>query len=250
MSQPLLEVSHLGYSYQERVAVAGVSFEIHTGEIFGLLGPNGAGKTTTISCVSGHLQKYTGSMTVRGELYQPSKNAAHRRLIGLVPQEIAVYETMTAEENLVLFAKLSGVPSVQVAQTVDQMLEFAGLVDRRKDFVKNFSGGMKRRLNLVCGMVHSPPLVLMDEPTVGVDPQSRNHLFDSIIKLRDQRVAVLYTTHYMEEAERLCDRIAIMNNGSILAIGTASELKSLANSPDETLENAFLHLTGRSLRDD
>jgi ABC-2 type transport system ATP-binding protein len=189
-------------------------------------------------------------MTLAGNPYSPHQKGDHRRFMGLVPQEIAIYETLTAEENLVLFAKLCGVPGDKIQSTTDRLLAFAGLTERKNDLVKKFSGGMKRRLNLVCGIVHSPPLVLMDEPTVGVDPQSRNHLFDSIIKMREQNTAILYTTHYMEEAERLCDRIAIMNNGAIMAIGTARELKQLANAPDGTLENAFLQLTGRSLRDE
>lgn len=250
MSNFLLRISDLNYAYGDRVAVKGVSFELFPGEVFGLLGPNGAGKTTSISCVSGHLKNYSGQMTLNGNPYVPNLNADHRRLMGLVPQEIAIYETLTAAENLVFFAKLCGVPSNEIKTTVDRMLDFAGLTERKDDLVKKFSGGMKRRLNLVCGVVHSPPLVLMDEPTVGVDPQSRNHLFDSIVKMREQNTAILYTTHYMEEAERLCDRIAIMNDGAIIAVGTAQELKQLANSPNGTLENAFLHLTGRSLRDE
>lgn len=250
MASVLLKVANLRYAYGDRIAVKEVSFDLHPGEVFGLLGPNGAGKTTTISCVSGHLKNYTGNMTLNGNPYMPHRDAEHRRFMGLVPQEIAIYETLTAAENLILFAKLCGVPSKQIPRTVDRMLEFAGLMERRNDLVKKFSGGMKRRLNLVCGIVHSPTFVLMDEPTVGVDPQSRNHLFDSIMKMREQNTAILYTTHYMEEAERLCDRIAIMNEGTIMAVGTAQELKQIANAPDGTLENAFLQLTGRSLRDE
>ncbi|MFN7292171.1 MAG: ABC transporter ATP-binding protein [Pirellula sp.] len=250
MSNVLLRIDDLKYAYDDRVAVKGVSFDLYPGEVFGLLGPNGAGKTTTISCISGHLKQYTGQMTLTGNPYSPHQKGEHRRLMGLVPQEIAIYETLTAAENLALFAKLCGVPGDQIKSTVDGMLAFAGLTERKNDLVNKFSGGMKRRLNLVCGIVHSPPLVLMDEPTVGVDPQSRNHLFDSIIKMREQNTAILYTTHYMEEAERLCDRIAIMNEGAIIAIGTAQELKQLANAPNGTLENAFLQLTGRSLRDE
>lgn len=250
MSNVLLRIVDLKYAYGDRIAVKGVSFDLHPGEVFGLLGPNGAGKTTTISCVSGHLKNYTGYMTLSGNPYTPHSNREHRRFMGLVPQEIAIYETLTASENLVLFAQLCGVPADQIPSTVARMLDFAGLTERKNDLVKKFSGGMKRRLNLVCGIVHSPTFVLMDEPTVGVDPQSRNHLFDSILKMKEQNTAILYTTHYMEEAERLCDRIAIMNEGTILAVGTAQELKQLANAPDGTLENAFLQLTGRSLRDE
>lgn len=250
MTSVLLKVANLRYAYGDRIAVREVSFDMRPGEVFGLLGPNGAGKTTTISCVSGHLKNYSGHMTLNGNPYTPHRDSEHRRFMGLVPQEIAIYETLTAAENLIFFAKLCGVPANQIPGTVDRMLEFAGLMERRNDLVKKFSGGMKRRLNLVCGIVHSPTFVLMDEPTVGVDPQSRNHLFDSIMKMREQNTAILYTTHYMEEAERLCDRIAIMNEGSIMAVGTAQELKQIANAPDGTLENAFLQLTGRSLRDE
>ncbi len=246
----LLEVHGLKYSYGDRMAVKGVSFAINHGEIFGLLGPNGAGKTTTLSCISGHLSRFQGNLTLMEKAFLPGKNATDRGLLGLVPQELAIYETLTGLENIILFAKLAGVPKNRITETAQELLHFAGLDSRKNDLVKQYSGGMKRRLNLVCGMVQRPPLVLMDEPTVGVDPQSRNHLFDSIDNLRNQGVSVLYTTHYMEEAERLCDRIAIMNEGRIMALGSPTELKAATDSPDSTLEQVFLQLTGRSLRDE
>jgi ABC-2 type transport system ATP-binding protein len=246
----LLEVQDLQYSYRDRLAVRGVTFGIRPGEVFGLLGPNGAGKTTTISCISGHLSGFQGNLFLRGKPFRPAQVAADRGLIGLVPQELAIYETLTASENITLFSKLAGLSATERKDNLHQLIAFAGLDGRQHELVRQFSGGMKRRLNLVCGLVHRPPLVLMDEPTVGVDPQSRNHLFESIQQLRSRGLSILYTTHYMEEAERLCDRIAIMNEGQIMAMGTANELKAMIQSPLATLEEVFLQLTGRSLRDE
>jgi ABC-2 type transport system ATP-binding protein len=245
-----LEVIGLGYSYGERKAVDGVSLEIRPGEIFGLLGPNGAGKTTTISCISGHRNDFRGLLKMNGSSFLPSSRTSDRSLLGVVPQELAIYETLTAWENVILFSRLVGVPKSKLRDNAKRLLEFAGLESRQNDLVKEFSGGMKRRLNLICGLVNNPRLVLLDEPTVGVDPQSRNHLFDSIERLKSEGTSILYTTHYMEEAERLCDRIAIMNEGKIMASGTSEELRTLAHTPDASLEEVFLQFTGRSLRDE
>ncbi len=250
MAVPLLSVNNLQYAYGERLAVGGVSFDIPAGQVLGLLGPNGAGKTTTISCVAGLLSDWTGAMEFNGNEYFPAHVVQDRRLLGYVPQEIAVYLNLTAEENLHLFGKVSGVPANERKEAVERHLKLAGLLDRRRDLVRTFSGGMKRRLNLAAGLMHDPKLVLLDEPTVGVDPQSRNHLFDTLLELKKQGHSLLYTTHYMEEAQRLCDLVAIMNDGVVVASGTASELAEQAGVPGANLEDVFLQLTGRSLRDD
>ena len=187
---------------------------------------------------------------MNGSPFFPAREAVHRGLLGIVPQELAVYDTLTAKENLLLFAKLCGVPKSEQKNSVDEFIAFAGLEQRQNDLVSQFSGGMKRRLNLAAGLLHRPPLVLMDEPTVGVDPQSRNHIFDSIERIKSSGTSVLYTTHYMEEAERLCDTIAIMDNGSIIASGTPDELIASMNDANATMETVFLTLTGRSLKDE
>lgn len=246
----LLRVEHLRYEYGERVAVDSVSLEINKGEIFGLLGPNGAGKTTTISCIAGLLSRWQGEIYFNAEPFRPSLHPKHRGALGIVPQELAVYENLSAAENLLFFAKLCGVNASERRTRVQELLRFAGLEDRQKELVSQFSGGMKRRLNLACGLIHRPTLVLMDEPTVGVDPQSRNHLFESILAIRDTGTSVLYTTHYMEEAERLCDRVAIMNEGKVIACGTPVQLIAELGIPNANLETVFLHKTGRSLRDE
>jgi len=245
----MLEVFDLAYCYGSRKAVQQASFSVQEGECLGLLGPNGAGKTTTISCIAGLLSAWEGNLTMNGEVFRPAERKSDRGKLGFVPQELALYPNLTAEENLKLFATLHGLKRQQCEQAVNEKLELAGLTDRRGDLVGNFSGGMKRRLNLVAGLMHSPSLVLLDEPTVGVDPQSRNHLFEMLLRLKSEGVALLYTTHYMEEAQRLCDRIAIMNEGTVMATGTASELAIEAGEEDADLEQVFLKLTGRSLRD-
>lgn len=246
----LLEVKHLKFHYGQRMAVDDLSFAICKGEFFGLLGANGAGKTTTISCISGLLSKWKGEMLLDGKTFQPSTNINDRMQLGIVPQELALYDTLTGKENLFLFAELCGVAAKDRLQQVSRMLEYAGLQDRQNDQVKQYSGGMKRRLNLVTGLIHKPKLLLLDEPTVGVDPQSRNHLFDTMLRLKSEGITVIYTTHYMEEAERLCDRIAIMNQGKIIAVGTKEELALSIGQPSAKLEQVFLELTGRSLRDE
>jgi ABC-2 type transport system ATP-binding protein len=247
---PLLKVRELRYAYAAREAVAGISFEVHPGEIFGLLGPNGAGKTTTISCLSGLLGHWSGEMTFDGRPFQPAKAAGDRRLLGVVPQELALYEGLTGRENLRFFGRLSGLVGQALADAVERGLAMAGLAERANDRVDQYSGGMKRRLNLAAGQLHNPKLLLLDEPTAGVDPQSRNHLFEALVALRSAGSTLLYTTHYMEEAQRLCDRIAIMNEGRLAAVGTSAQLADEAGLPGANLEEVFLKLTGRSLRDE
>ncbi len=246
----LLVVESLCYAYGPRRAVQNVSFQVHQGQVFGLLGPNGAGKTTTIQCIAGLKSQWQGEMKMGQLPFRPADDAACRKRLGFVPQELALYEGLTARENLSLFGKLAGVRGKELTDAVEQSLDLAGLSDRGKDLVKTFSGGMKRRLNLAIGQVHRPDLLLLDEPTVGVDPQSRNHLFDTLEKLKSSGMTMIYTTHYMEEAERLCDSIAIMNEGQMVATGSKQELATSIAQPQANLETIFLQLTGRRLRDD
>ena len=246
---PVLQVRALAYDYSGKLAVDQVSFEIQPGEFFGLLGPNGAGKSTTIACVSGLLSRFRGDMLFANRPFAPARNLADRQRIGIVPQDLAIYENLTARENLQTFGGLYGLSGKSLQTAIDRQLEIAGLTDRAKDLVKTYSGGMKRRLNLACGLIHQPQLVLLDEPTVGVDPQSRNHLFESLKQIQADGTTILYTTHYMEEAERLCDRIGIMHGGKIVACGTARELATQSGLDNPNLEQVFLQLTGRSLQD-
>jgi ABC-2 type transport system ATP-binding protein len=199
-----------------------VDFEIGRGESFGLLGPNGAGKTTTINLMVGLLKPDAGSVRVDG--CGDPRLPAIRRSIGIAPQSLSLYDDLSARENLVFFGRLYGFEGALLRQRVDWSLEFACLADRQRDRVKTFSGGMKRRLNLACALVHDPRVLLLDEPTVGVDPQSRNHIFDSIEQLQRDGRTIIYTTHYMEEAQRLCDRVAIMDHGRVLDLDTVDNL--------------------------
>jgi ABC-2 type transport system ATP-binding protein len=209
-------------SYGSIQAVQGVSFAIAKGELFGLLGPNGAGKSTTISMLVGALKPDSGQVRVDGK--GSPTDVAVRSMIGLAPQALALYEDLTARENLAFCGAMYGLAGSHLNERVEWCLDFAGLADRANDQVQTYSGGMKRRLNMAAALVQSPQVVLFDEPTVGVDPQSRNYIFDSIEKLKSQGITILYTTHYMEEAQRLCDRVAIMDNGKILALDTVPDL--------------------------
>jgi ABC-2 type transport system ATP-binding protein len=219
----MLEVENLRKRYGDREAVRGVSFRIARGEVFGLLGPNGAGKTTTIGMIAGVLRPSQGSVRLGGEKAGAGGGPARSRL-GLVPQRIALYPSLTAEENLAFFADVYGVTVAERGRRIDELLELAGLTARRADAVGQFSGGMKRRLNLVCGLVHRPDVLLLDEPTTGVDPQSRERIYDAVEELAAKGLALLLTTHYMEEAERLCGRLAVMDEGAVCAEGTIPEL--------------------------
>ncbi len=239
MAEEFLQVEKLNYCYGKRHVVKDVSFTVRRSEVFGLLGPNGAGKTTTISCIAGLLREWTGSLLFRGQPFAPATRVSDRQKLGFVPQELAIYPNLSAQENLAFFAKISGVASRERQGVIDRNLELSGLTERRKDLVGTFSGGMQRRLNLACGLVHSPPLLLMDEPTVGVDPQSRNHIFETLIRLRSEGHSIIYTTHYMEEAQRLCDRIAVMHEGTIIAMGTHAELAARVGDADANLEQVF-----------
>ena len=227
----MLVVENLVKSYGELTAVDDVSFEARAGTVFGLLGPNGAGKSTTINCISGLLTPTAGRIAVNGHDVVKDGKAA-RRALGVVPQEIALYEDLPAIENLRYWGKAYGLRGKALEDRVATVLATIGLADRAKDIPKEFSGGMKRRLNFGCGVVHEPKLLLLDEPTVGIDPQSRAKLFDLVKAVRDAGACVHYTTHYMEEAERLCDTHAINDHGKNIAKGTVAELKSQLGARD------------------
>jgi len=227
----MLKVEDLSKNYGDLVAVDKVSFEAGKGAVFGLLGPNGAGKSTTINCISGLLQPTSGHASVAGHDVVSDGKAARRNL-GVVPQDLALYEDLPAVENLRYWGKAYGLRGSELDARVAEVLETIGLADRAKDLPKEFSGGMKRRLNFGCGIVHKPKVLLLDEPTVGVDPQSRQRLFEMVEAERDAGACVLYTTHYMEEAERLCDSLAIIDRGKIIALGTVDELKAQLDARD------------------
>jgi len=227
----MIEVDRLRKSYGDLTAVDGVSFTARPGEIFGLLGPNGAGKTTTIGCISGLLTPTAGNVRVMGHDVVREGTAA-RKALGVVPQEIALYDELSALENLSYWGGAQGLRSALLRERIRQVLEITGLQDRATEPVKRFSGGMKRRLNFACGIVHTPEVVLLDEPTVGVDPQSRVRIVELVREQAKAGACVLYSTHYMEEAETLCDRLAIIDHGKMIAAGTLAELRSLLAEKD------------------
>jgi ABC-2 type transport system ATP-binding protein len=233
----MIEVSHLTKRYRDRVAVDDLSFSVAEGEILGFLGPNGAGKTTTIGCISSLLTPTSGHIRVMGHDVVRDGVAA-RRSIGVVPQEIALYDDLSARENLSYWGGAQGLRGAQLRDRITEVLELTGLLDRAKEPIKQFSGGMKRRLNFACGIVHQPKVLLLDEPTVGVDPQSRVLLIELVRDQAKGGACVLYTTHYMEEAQSLCDRLAIIDHGNIIAQGTLAELRALLHERD------LLRLTG------
>ncbi|MGH2496035.1 MAG: ABC transporter ATP-binding protein [Ktedonobacteraceae bacterium] len=248
-----VQVSNLVKTFGKHEAVKGVSFTIGKGEIFGLLGPNGAGKSTTINMMCGYLAPTAGDTTINDTSItkEPLKV---KREIGVVPQEIALYKDLNSLENLDFFGQIYGMNARERRARSEEVLHFVGLYDRRKEPIKNFSGGMQRRINMAVAMIHQPNFLMMDEPTVGVDPQSRENIFDTIEKLRDQGVTILYTTHYMEEAERLCNHIAIMDEGRIIAMGTLEQLLAMRDQNREVqrphgLQELFIQLTGKTLRD-
>jgi ABC-2 type transport system ATP-binding protein len=280
----MIELTDVRKHYGATKALDGLTLSVARGEIFGLLGPNGAGKSTAMHVLVGLLRPDSGTVRV---LDGDPASAPLRRRIGIAPQTLALYEELSARENLVFYGRLYGLGGSVLDEAVRNALEFVRLSDRQHDRVGTYSGGMQRRLNIACAIVHSPELVLLDEPTVGVDPQSRNAIFDNVLALRARGTTVLYTTHYMEEAERLCDRVGIMDNGRLLAVDTTpglvhahggkprllvrrngteqhvatddplATLNALAREAPldsfhlerSTLEQVFLNLTGRSLRD-
>jgi ABC-2 type transport system ATP-binding protein len=281
----VLNLINVRKAFGNIVAVDGLSLSVRKGEVLGLLGPNGAGKSTSVSLSVGLLTPDAGSVTIEGHGNPATPDV--RRRIGVAPQALALYDRLTAEENLRFFGEVYGLSGAALDKRVNWCLDFVTLADRKRDFVDGYSGGMKRRLNLAAALIHDPELLLLDEPTVGVDPQSRNSIFDSITELHRQGRTIIYTTHYMEEAERLCDRIAIVDAGKLLALGTLDELLATHGGPPTlmvktngqeqrmqapdplaelnriaatatieafqmerpSLEQVFLRLTGRSLRD-
>ena len=273
----MLQVEKLSKRYGDRLAVNAISFTIAAGEAVGLLGPNGAGKTTAIAMISGIARPDGGQVTLCGVRVTHDANVLKRR-VGLVPQDLALYDELSAWQNLQLFGGLYGLNGKQLRRRADDALSLVGLADRRHERLKTFSGGMKRRLNIASALLHDPDLILLDEPTVGVDPQSRNAIFDNLRELKRRGKTLLYTTHYMEEAERICDRIVIVDHGQVVASGDREALQRLLPGErpvkaevegvmdDEllrllatrglvvkrqaaSLEDVFLHLTGHQLRD-
>jgi ABC-2 type transport system ATP-binding protein len=222
-SDSIVRVEGLTKRYGAITAVQDLSFEIRRGEIFGLLGPNGAGKTTTISMIAGLLSPTSGEARVAGFDVR-SAGAGRRRALGMVPQELAIYPRLSGRENVEFFGRLYGLRGAALRARADQMLALVGLSDRAWDRAEHYSGGMKRRLNLAAGLMHGPQLLLLDEPTVGVDPQSRNHIFEGVRELNRAGLTILYTSHYMEEVESLCDRVGIMDGGRLIACDTVPNL--------------------------
>jgi ABC-2 type transport system ATP-binding protein len=235
----MIQVEGLRKRYGDLRAVDGVSFEVAEGELFGFLGPNGAGKTTVLSMISGLLRPDSGSVRVDGiDVWENPKQA--KSTMGLVPQEVALYEELTASENLEFWGGLYDLPRRQLRDNIREILEYVGLSDRAKERVSKFSGGMKRRLNLAVGLVHKPAVVLLDEPTVGIDPQARNNILEIVRNIAHSGTTVLFTTHHLEEAEVLCERIAILDHGKVLEMGTVQELaKTVADGNIVTIRGGF-----------
>lgn len=249
MEEVILRTTDLTKKYNNKAVVDGLSLEIKRGEIFGLLGPNGAGKSTTMNMICSTVRPTAGKVELFGKELRANKKEVIRR-IGYIPQELAIHGDLKAWENAELFISLYGIKGADLKKAVDESLEYVGLSERRQEFAKNFSGGMKRRLNIACAIGHDPELLIFDEPTVGIDPQSRNFILEKIKESNEKGATVIYTSHYMEEVEAICSRIAIMDNGRIIACGTSSELKKMVNGSDDiTLEEVFLTLTGKKLRD-
>ncbi|MCY6483436.1 ABC transporter ATP-binding protein [Clostridium aestuarii] len=239
----ILEVKNLIKRYKEFLAVDNVSLSIKQGQIFGLLGPNGAGKTTTINTIIGLSKIDSGEIKVFGKDLWANEMEIKSQ-IGVVPQDVALFEDLSAYENITFFGRLYDLKGEKLKNSVKEALEFTGLWDRRKDYPKQYSGGMKRRLNIACAIVHKPKLIIMDEPTVGIDPQSRNHILNTVKKLNELGSTVIYTSHYMEEIEKICNIIVIMDKGKVIARGTKDELKALISTEDKvTMELSSINYT-------
>lgn len=250
MEEVILKTNDLTKKYQNKVVVDSINLEIKKGEVFGLLGPNGAGKSTTMNMICSVVKPTAGSIDLFGkDPFKQKKEVICR--IGYIPQELAIHGGLKAWENVELFTSLYGVKGEELKKAVDESLTYVGLLERKKEFARNFSGGMKRRLNIACAIGHKPDLLIFDEPTVGIDPQSRNFILEKIKESNKNGATIIYTSHYMEEVEEICTRIAIMDNGKIIACGTSEELKRLVSNGEEeiTLEEVFLTLTGKKLRD-
>jgi linearmycin/streptolysin S transport system ATP-binding protein len=243
----VLECRGLRRSFGKIVAVDGVGFHIDPGKTYGLLGPNGAGKTTTILMIAGLLERDAGEVVVAGET-MTTHSVRAKGALGYVPQDLAIYPDLSGRENLMFFARLYGMSTAEARRRSDEVLALTGLDDRAGDQTKQYSGGMKRRLNIGIGLLHRPRLLILDEPTVGVDPQSRNAILESVEGLAGAGMAVLYTTHYMEEAERLCDRIGIIDHGKLIAEGTRAELVSMVGEGDQVRLSAVGDLAGAAAK--
>lgn len=239
----IVKVNNLVKRFGDRIAVDNLSMSIEEGEIFGLLGPNGAGKTTTINSLIGMTKNDGGSIEIFGMDFKNNENKVKKQ-IGVVPQDIALYDELSAYENVCYFGRLYGLSGTKLKEAANEALEFVGLFDRRKESPKKFSGGMRRRINIACGIVHHPKLIIMDEPTVGIDPQSRNHILESIKKLNKAGSTIIYTSHYMEEVEDICTKILIIDHGKVIAKGTKAELKALVAVNDKiNLELSTINYT-------
>ncbi len=251
MKKVILKLEGLTKKYSGKTVVDYINLEIVQGEIFGLLGPNGAGKSTTMNMICSLVKPTSGKVELFG---MDSKNEIKKikSKLGYIPQELAIHGNLKAWENVELFTSLYGFKGEQLKKAVNESLEFVGLEDKRNGLAKTFSGGMKRRLNIACAIGHKPELLIFDEPTVGIDPQSRNFILEKIKHANCQGATIIYSSHYMEEIEAICSRIAIMDNGKIIAVGTKAELVELVTKDKEddlSLEEVFLTLTGKKLRD-
>ena len=252
----ILTVSGARKAYRSVRALDGASFDLRKGELLALLGPNGAGKTTLIRAIAGRVRLDGGEIRVFDQPVRPGRTP---EALGIVPQELAIYPLLTARENLDAFGRLHGLSGSELGKRIDWVLERTGLADRSKEPVKQFSGGMRRRLNIACGLLHHPRIVLLDEPTVGVDPQSRERIYAMLDGLRAEGASLLLTTHHLEEAEARCERIVIMDHGKVVATGTVPEMVAQVEASGGKIEvieirrpslhSVFLHLTGRELRE-
>ena len=245
----ILEIKSLRKTFGERTVVDGLSFEVNKGEILGFLGPNGAGKSTTISMITTILDIDEGEVLFEGKKVNCNDNE-FKKALGYVPQDIALFNDLTAYENVKFFGSLYGLKGNTLKNRVKETLELVGLYERKNDYPDSFSGGMKRRLNIACSIVHKPKILIMDEPTVGIDPQSRNNILEVTKSLRDEGTTVIYTSHYMEEVEAICSRLVIVDSGSIVETGYKDEIKAKYKDKElNNLEEIFLYITGKELRD-
>lgn len=248
--ETILKTNDLTKKYDSRVVVDNLNIEIKKGEVFGLLGPNGAGKSTTMNMICGIVKHTLGNVEFMGKDFGKNRRELIDKL-GYIPQDLAIHGNLKAWENVELFTSLYGIKGAELKGRIDEALEYVGLLDRRGDYARTFSGGMKRRLNIACAIGHHPELLIFDEPTVGIDPQSRNFILDKIKESNKNGTTVIYTSHYMEEVEAICTRIAIMDNSKVIAAGTSEEIKKIVTDDTSsiTLEEVFLTLTGKKLRD-
>ncbi|WP_309148536.1 ABC transporter ATP-binding protein [Paraclostridium sordellii] len=245
----ILEINSLRKTFGEKTVVNGLSFKVNEGEILGFLGPNGVGKSTTISMITTILDFDEGKVLFEGREVNSDDND-FKKILGYVPQNIALFNDLSAYENVKFFGSLYGLKGSYLNNRVNETLELVGLYDRKNDYPDSFSGGMKRRLNIACSIVHKPKILIMDEPTVGIDPQSRNNILEVVKSLRDEGTTIIYTSHYMEEVEAICNRIIILDNGQIVEFGYKDEIKTKYRSKGlNNLEEIFLYITGKELRD-